>query len=94
MWETLKGATLYVVGVIVLAIIGAATYLAQSGVLTGSDWLTITVPVLTGVVGVTASHVAGNQVASAINSVPAQVQSTPSALPVPPVPAPTPGVTI
>jgi hypothetical protein len=94
MWETLKGSALYVAGATVLAIIGAATYLAQSGVLSGQDWLTIVVPVLTGVVGVTSAHVAGTQVASAINTVPAQAPGVSITPPVPPVPAPTQGVTI
>lgn len=94
MWETLKGAALYVAGAITLAIIGAATYLASQGTLTGQDWLTITVPVLTGVVGVTTAHVAGTQVASAINTMPAPAAVPPS-LPSPtPAPAPTQGVPI
>ena len=94
MWETLKGATLYVVGGIVLAIIGAATFLANQGTLTGQDWLTIVVPILTGVVGVTSAHVAGNQVASAINTTPTPGAAVNPATLTPPAPAPTMGVTI
>jgi hypothetical protein len=86
MLETLKGAALYVAGAIVLAIVGAATYLASQGTLTGSDWLTIVVPVLTGVVGVTSAHVAGQTAANAFNT-PAPVASTP---PTSPMPAPHP----
>jgi hypothetical protein len=68
MLSTLKGAALWVAGGIVLALIGAATYLASQGTLTGSDWLTIMVPILTGVVGVTSAHVAGQTAANAFNT--------------------------
>ena len=94
MWSTLKGAALWVAGGITLAIIGAATYLASTGTLTGQDWLTIVVPVLTGVVGVTTAHVTGNQVASAINTLPPSAGTTPQVPPVPPMAAPKQEVTI
>ena len=94
MWETLKGAALWVAGGVVLAIIGAATYLAQAGILTGQDWLTIIVPVLTGVVGVTTAHVTGNQVASALNTMPPGTVQTAPVASVAPATAPTEGVPI
>ena len=75
---TLKGSALYVAGAIVLAIIGAATYLAASNTLTGSDWLTIVVPVLTWVVGVTTAHVTGQQVTAALVT-PPPVTAVPTA---------------
>lgn len=67
MFTTLTGGALYVAGAIVLAVIGAATYLSSQGVLAGSDWLAIVSPILVGVVGVTSAHVAGQTVARAVN---------------------------
>jgi hypothetical protein len=68
MFTTLKGAALWVAGGIVLAVIGAATYLTSAGDLNGSDWLAIILPILTGVIGVTSAHVAGQTAAAAFNT--------------------------
>lgn len=84
MITTLKGATLYVVGGIVLAVVGAATYLASQSVLSGSDWLVVISSILAGVVGVTSAHVAGQTAAAAFNMVPPGVQQTAPAQPVAP----------
>jgi len=70
MLTTLKGAALWVAGGIVLALIGATTYLAQAGTITGPDALVIFTPILTGVVGVTTAHVTGNQVTAALRTPP------------------------
>lgn len=61
---------LYVVGAIVLAVIGAATYLASQNVLSGSDWLVVASGLTAGTIGVTTAHVTGNQVAAALNTPP------------------------
>lgn len=74
MFTSLKGASLYVAGGLVLAVVGAATYLASQSVLSGTDWLAVIIPVLTGIVGVTSAHVAGQTAATAFNTVPPQVQ--------------------
>lgn len=79
MITTLKGATLYVVGGLVLAVVGAATYLASQSVLSGSDWLAVITPVLAGIVGVTSAHVAGQTAAAAFNTPPPLAQPAPSA---------------
>ena len=83
MLTSLKGAALYVAGAIVLAAIGAATYLASRAVLTGSDWLVVVTSVLAGVVGVTSAHVAGQTAAAAINIPPPGPTSPPAPLTVP-----------
>lgn len=79
MLTTLKGPVLYVVGGLVLAVIGAATYLASQSVLTGSDWLAVITAVLAGVIGVTSAHVAGQTAAAAFNTSPPQLQPPASA---------------
>lgn len=81
MLTALKGGALYVAGGVVLALIGAVTYLTQNGNIAGSDALVIYVSILTGVTGITTAHVTGNQVASALNTAP-PVQST-TAVPAP-----------
>jgi hypothetical protein len=73
---TLKGGALYVAGAVVLALIGAVTFLAQNGNITGADALVIYVSVLTGVTGITTAHVTGQQVAGALNT-PPPVQAPP-----------------
>jgi hypothetical protein len=65
---SLKGAALWVAGGIVLALIGAVTYLTQNGNIAGADALVIYVSVLTGVTGIT--HVTGQQVTAALNTPP------------------------
>lgn len=70
MLESLKGAALYVAGIIVLSALGAATYLASQGTLSGSDWLVIAASILASVGIVTSAHVAGQTAAAAINTPP------------------------
>lgn len=85
MLTTLKGSALVVMGVLVLAIIGAVTYLAQAATLTGSDALTVYTLVLTGVVGVGSAHVSGQAAAQAALNAPL---STATATPAPTEPVP------
>ena len=70
MLTTLKGAALWVAGGIVLALIGAVTYLTQNGNIAGADALVIYVSILTGVTGITTAHVTGQQVTAALNTPP------------------------
>jgi hypothetical protein len=77
MLTTLKGAALWVAGGLVLAIVGAATYLASQGILSGSDWLVIGTAVLASVGIVTTAHVTGQQVASALVTPPPAGASPP-----------------
>lgn len=65
MFTTLKGTALWGATAVVVAIIGAATYLASQSVLSGSDWLVVASTVLAGVVGVSAAHVTGAAVNAA-----------------------------
>jgi hypothetical protein len=67
---TLSGAALWVAGLIVLAIVGAATYLASQGILSGSDWLVIGSAILASVGIVTTAHVTGQQVTAALQTPP------------------------
>jgi len=83
MLTQLKGPALYVVGAVVLAIVGAAPSLSSQGTLSGSEWLVVAGSVLTGTVGITTAHVASNATAAAIQIPP----PVPGGLPVPPVPA-------
>jgi len=76
----LKGAALYVAGVITLALIGAVTFLVADGDLSGSDALIVFTPILTGVVGVTSAHVAGQTAAAAINTPPPVTATMPAPL--------------
>lgn len=87
MYSTLKGASLVVAGAIVIAVIGAATYLTSNGNLTGADWLVIITPLLTGVVGITFAHTTGIAVGAALNTPPPGTVVTP-VQPSPPVVAP------
>lgn len=68
MLTTLKGGALWAALVIILAVIGATTYLASAGDITGTDALTIVTAVLVAVTGVTSAHVAGQTAASAFNT--------------------------
>lgn len=70
MFTNLKGGALWAATAIVVAILGAATYLASQSILSGSDWLVVGSAVLTGTVGVTTAHVAGNAVGNALNTPP------------------------
>ena len=72
MLATLKGGALYVAGAVVLALIGAVTFLAQNGNITGS--------VLTGVTGITTAHVTGQQVAGALNTPPPAPPASPPSI--------------
>jgi hypothetical protein len=70
--STLKGSPLWAVVVVVLAVIGSVTYLASQSILTGSDVLSIIILILTGVVGITTAHVAGQSAIQAgVSTVPA-----------------------
>lgn len=99
MLATLKGGALWAALTIVLAVVGATTYLASAGDITGTDALTVVTAVLVAVTGVTSAHVAGQTAASAFNTpapgngsaplpsaAPAPVPVTPA--PVAPAPAP------
>lgn len=66
---------------IVLAIIGAITYLGSQGVVSGSDIVTIVVLILTGVIGVTAAHVGGNTAVNAANQTAPPAAPTTQSLP-------------
>lgn len=84
MITTLKGGVLLVVGGLVLAVVGAVTYLASQGTVTGQEALTVYTVVLTGVVGVGTAHAAGQAAANAI--------AAPAAPPASSAAAPAPGV--
>lgn len=89
---TLKGGTLWAVVAIVLGVLGAATYLASQGIMSGGDVLTLFTAILAAVGIVTGAHVAGQTAAAAFNTPapgPNVSPPTPTAL----VPAnPTPGL--
>ena len=85
MVDSLKGPALYVVGAIILAVIGAVTFLAANGNVSGGDALTVYTGVLTVVAGVGGGVVVGHAVTTAANSSPAGVGST--AVVPPPTPA-------
>lgn len=70
MLTTLKGAPLYGAVAIVLAVIGAITYLASQNIMSGADVLTVITLILTGVVGITSAHVAGQTASAAFNTPP------------------------
>jgi hypothetical protein len=70
MFTSLRGGPLYAATVIVVAVVATATVLAWHGTLTGSDWLIVITPILTGVVGVTSAHVAGTALGNALNTYP------------------------
>jgi hypothetical protein len=82
MLSALKGGPLWAALAVLLAVIGAVTYLAASGYVSGSDALTVIIAILTAVTGVTSAHVAGQTAAAAFNT-PAP---TPPADPPPPPP--------
>lgn len=68
MLSALKGGSLWAALVILLAVIGAVTYLTSAGFVSGSDALTVIVVILTAVTGVTSAHVAGQTAAAAFNT--------------------------
>lgn len=80
MITALKGGVLWAVVLIILAIIGAATYLASQGILSGSDWLVLGTAVLASVGIVTGAHVASQAAVNALQM--------PPPTPVPPPPDP------
>src|SRR5579862_4635207 len=85
MLDTLKGGTLWAVVVVVLGVLGCATYLASQAILSGSDWLVLGTAVLASAGIVTGAHVAGQTAAAAFNTpVPGSgVAPTPPAAPAP-----------
>jgi hypothetical protein len=66
MLTALKGSALWATVVVVVAVLGAATYLAANGTLTGADWLIVAAPVLTGVAGAAGAHLTGVAVTNAV----------------------------
>jgi hypothetical protein len=68
MLSSLKGGPLWAALAVLLAVIGSVTYLTSSGLITGSDALTVIVVILTAVTGVTSAHVAGQTAAAAFNT--------------------------
>lgn len=90
MLATLKGGALWAALVIILAAIGATTYLASSGDITGTDALTVITAVVVAVTGVTSAHVAGQTAAAAFNT-PAPGNGSAPLPSAPPAPGPTTG---
>jgi hypothetical protein len=80
MLNALSGGALYVAGAMVLAIVGAVTYLASTGAVDGTLAVGIYTSVLTAVGAITGAHVAGQAVTAAATS------SQPG-VPAPPTPA-------
>lgn len=78
---TLTKTAIWPATLIVLAVIGAVTYLGSQGVVSGSDIVTIMVLILTGVIGVTATHVAGNVAVNAASPPAQPAGPTPGDLP-------------
>ena len=70
MLATLKGGPLWAAVIVVLAVIGASTALVYNGTLTGDLWLAVIAPIIAAVTGVTAAHVSGQQVTTALNMPP------------------------
>lgn len=70
MLTTLKGGTLWAVVVIVLGVLGCATYLSSQSILTGSDWLVLGTAVLASVGIVTGAHVASQAAVTALQAPP------------------------
>lgn len=85
MLDTLKGPALYVVGAVIIGIIGAVTALTWNGNLTGSDALVVFTGILTAVTGVGAGVVVGH----AVNTAAQQSQSGSPTSPVVPPATPT-----
>jgi hypothetical protein len=72
MLQSLKGGPLWAITAIVLAVIGAVTYLASQGTVSGGDVLNVISLVLVGVIGVTTAHVVGQSTITAgVSTVPA-----------------------
>lgn len=89
MLTTLKGGVLWAVVIIVLAVLGAATYLSSQAILSGSDWLVLGTAVLASVGIVTGAHVASQAAVTALNT-PAPGQATVPPVTTAPAPAPSP----
>lgn len=89
MLTALKGGPLWAAVAVVLAVIGAATALTYNGTLSGELWLSVISPIVVAVTGVTAAHVTGNQVTTALNMPSPSGATLPSAAP-DPVATPTP----
>src|SRR5579862_5345049 len=100
MLDTLKGGTLWAIVVVVLGVLGCATYLASQNILSGADWLVLGTAVLASAGIVTGAHVAGQTAAAAFNTpvpgpgvtlpppaAPVPVPATPNAQAPAPVPA-------
>lgn len=83
MLSGLTSKLLWPVAAVVVAVIGAVTYLAQNGTIPGSDVTTIFVLILGGLGITTGAHVAGNLVSSAVAPAPTPV---PAPVPLPAVP--------
>lgn len=86
MFATLKGPALYVAGFLVALVVACATVLTWHGTLTGQSWLVIVVPVLTGIVGLSAAAHASAATTNALMTPP------PPGLVGPPVTPPAPVV--
>lgn len=79
MFSSLKGGPLWATAAVIVAVLGSATALAWQGVLTGSDWLAVAAPILTGGAAIGGAHVANQAAARQQISAPVQgvVQSDP-----------------
>lgn len=64
MFSGLRGGPLWGTVAIVISVLAAATVLAWQHVLTGSDWLAVVSPVLTGGAAIGGAHVANQAAAS------------------------------
>lgn len=65
MLTSLSKSALWPVTLVILAVIGAAAYLASQNVISGAEIVTLLTLILTGAVGLTTVHVAGNVATSA-----------------------------
>lgn len=89
MLENLRGGPLWAVTLIVLGALGAATFLADNGTLTGADWLIIATAVLASVGILTGAQVAARATVGALQ-MPPPVAGPNQSPPVPPEVAPDP----
>lgn len=80
MLSALKGGTLWAALAIILAVIGAVTYLTANGNITGADALIVITAIVTAVTGVTSAHVAGQTAAAAFNTPPPGPSAYPAAV--------------
>lgn len=76
MFSTLTRAALWPATLLVLGVLGAATYLTSQGEVSADVWSSIATLILTAVVGVTATHVASNAVAAAVGVTPTAAPSS------------------